>query len=153
MEPERRLDIARVTRQGAARLARRLRAERSPSPLSPGKIGVLAHLARFGPATPGDIAGREHQQPQSLTRLLAELEADGLLTRTRSAVDRRQSLLQLTSAGRDALDADLSSRDRWLAAALAGLTDAEAELVGLAAALMDRLADATPEPERPATPE
>ena len=127
-------------RRGVIRLAGRLRLERSPSALSPNKVAVLGHLHRNGPSTPGAIAVGEHQRPQSLTRVFADLEQEGLVARVRSSDDRRASILRLTTAGRDALAADMAERDAWLASALARLTDAEVRLLGIAADLMDQVA-------------
>lgn len=134
--------MAPAIRQGVTRLARRLRGERAPGGLSGGKVSVLGHLFRAGPATAGDLAAADHQQPQSLTRVFAELERDGLVTRNRDQRDRRQTLLEITPAGRQALAREMTERDAWLARALLTLTETERELLRLSAALMDRLADA-----------
>lgn len=136
------LEIAADTRRGAIRLTRRLRAERSPDALSANKVGVLGHLYRHGPSTPGEVTAAEHQRPQSLTRVFAELAAAGLISRTRSQLDHRESLLDITPPGRAVLTADMAERDRWLASAIAGLSETEAQVLRLAAALMERLADA-----------
>ncbi|MFF3562413.1 MarR family winged helix-turn-helix transcriptional regulator [Streptomyces sp. NPDC002574] len=140
-EPPPFLGAASEIRRGASRLARRLRAERSPGALSANKVGVLGHLYRRGPATPGDVAAADRQQPQSLTRVFAELERDGLISRTAAEHDRRQTLLALTPAGHAALLADVAERDAWLASALAGLSETEREVLRLAGRLMDRLCD------------
>jgi DNA-binding MarR family transcriptional regulator len=137
-----RLEAATQLRRGVTRLARRLRAERGPDALSANKIGVLAHLLRAGPTTPGEIAAAERQLPQSLTRVFAELESDGLVVRSPSEHDRRAALLHLTPAGHDALARDMAVRDRWLAGTLTGLGPAEIELLRQAGPLMERLADA-----------
>ncbi|HEY3953362.1 MAG TPA: MarR family transcriptional regulator [Streptosporangiaceae bacterium] len=128
-------------RQGVTRLSRRLRSERPSGGLSSSKLSVLSYLLRSSPATAGEAAAADHQQPQSLTRVLAELERDRLITRTRDEQDRRQSLLTITEAGRQALRRDMAQRDDWLASALTGLTETERELLRLAARLMDRIAD------------
>jgi DNA-binding MarR family transcriptional regulator len=130
-------------RQGVTRLSRRLRSERPPGGLSSSKLSALSHLLRNSPATAGEVAAADHQQPQSLTRVLAELERDRLITRTRDEHDRRQSLLTITEAGRQALRRDMTQRDDWLATALTSLTEIECELLRLAARLMDRIADPT----------
>ena len=129
-------------RRGTVRLARRLRAERPATALSANKIAVLAHLHRVGESTPGQIAEAERQRPQSLTRTFTELESAGLITRTRSAHDRRASVLGLTPEGLRALAADMADRDAWLRHALADLTEAEVDLLRIAGRLMDRLAGA-----------
>jgi DNA-binding MarR family transcriptional regulator len=132
-------DSVAQIRRGATRLARRLRFERPADAPSLGKIAVLAHLHRAGSTTPGEIAAAERLQPQSLTRVLADLEAEGMITRRRDERDRRQSVLELTPAGADALRADMDARDRWLAQAMAPLTETERHVLYLAGKLMDRL--------------
>jgi DNA-binding MarR family transcriptional regulator len=134
-------EAARV-RRGIMRLNRRLRQERGDGSLSSNQLGVLGHLHRNGAATPGEIAAAERQRPQSLTRVFAELEAEGLVVRRPDTVDRRQSVLRLTEAGRRALERDMAERDAWLARALASLGETERGVLTLAAALMERLADA-----------
>lgn len=141
---EERQAIAAETRRAIVRLGRRMRAQREQDSLSLNKISVLSHLYHFGPSTPGEITVAERQRPQSLTRVFAELERDGLIVRTPSERDRRESVLDLTDAGRAVLIADAERRDAWLAGALSDFSDTEAQLLRLAAGLMDRLADAKP---------
>jgi DNA-binding MarR family transcriptional regulator len=131
---------AAALRRGTTRLGRRLRAERPDGALSGNKVSVLGYLRRFGAATPGEIAASEGQRPQSLTRVFAELELAGLITRSRSTVDGRAAVLDLTDAGREVLRADMASRDAWLAAAMEQLTETEVEVLRLAGGLMERLA-------------
>jgi DNA-binding MarR family transcriptional regulator len=126
-------------RRGTNRLARRLRLERSSDALSANKVLVLAFLHRNGPSTPGQIAAGEHQHPQSLTRVFADLEATGLITRVRSQQDGRAFVLHLTSDGWRALGADMAERDAWLSEALDALTDTEVQLLRIAAGLMNRI--------------
>ena len=143
------LDGAAQVRQGVIRLGRRLRAERSAGALSVNKLGVLSHLHRAGPATAGELAAAEHQRPQSLTRVFAELEREGLIARMRDGRDRRQSVLAITPAGATALARDMAERDAWLASAMAGLSPTERQVLRLAGELMDRLAGGPPAPSRP----
>lgn len=134
---------AAVIRQGTTRLARRMRSGRSAGALSSNKISVLSHLRRRGRSTPGEIAATDRQQPQSLTRVFAELEQTGLITRAVDEGDRRQSIVELTAAGRAALDHDLAERDAWLAEAIAELSETERGVLVLAAQLMERIAERT----------
>jgi len=143
-DTRRRAHTATAVRGAVTRLARRLRAERPPEALSSNKVAVLAHLYRRGPSTPGDLASAEHQQPQSLTRVLAELERAGLIFRTSSLRDRRASILRISERGVEALEADMAQRDAWLAEAIADCSEAEIELLRIAAKLLDDLADADP---------
>jgi DNA-binding MarR family transcriptional regulator len=139
---EERLEIAGDVRRAATRLARRLRAERPAGALSPNKVAVLGHLYRHGNSTPGEITAAEHQQPQSMTRVFAELQADGLVSRSRGERDRRESVLELTTAGLDALTKDMADRDRWLASAIGGLSEMETQMLRIGSELMNQLADA-----------
>ncbi len=50
--------------------------------------------------TVGEISNRLLTDPGSLTRLLKRLEAEGLLSRTRSREDERVVVVELTEAGR-----------------------------------------------------
>jgi DNA-binding MarR family transcriptional regulator len=137
------LPAAAAVRQGATRLARRLRVERPDAAQTALEMGILAHLNRRGPTTPGALAAAERVQPQSLTRTLASLERQLLAVRQPDDRDRRRSLLAITEAGRQALARDMRLRDAWLARVMTlRLTRAEQELLRIAGELMDRLADA-----------
>ena len=142
MDDEDLLTAATALRQGTTRLARRLRIERPEPVLTSLEMGILAHLNRRGPTTPGALATAERLQPQSLTRTLASLERQLLTVRQPDDQDRRRSLLVITEAGRQALTRDMRGRDAWLARAMGvRLTQAEQELLRIAGELMDRLAD------------
>jgi DNA-binding MarR family transcriptional regulator len=133
-------ELVAQVRRGASRLARRLRLERPNESISLTKLAVLAHLHRWGAATAGELAAAEHLQPQSLTRVLADLEAEGMLTRHRDESDRRQYVLEITPVGVLAMVEDMDARDHWLAQAMENeLTETEQQLLCLAGALMDRL--------------
>ncbi|SDN90249.1 MarR family winged helix-turn-helix transcriptional regulator [Actinacidiphila guanduensis] len=135
-------DRAAVLRRSVNRLARRLRAERLPDGLPPGRLGALAHLYREGPSTPGAMAAALRVQPQSLTRTLAALREDGFVTRVRDPQDGRQWRLELTQSGLAAMARDVEHRDAWLRERMASeLNETEREVLRLAAALLDRLAD------------
>ncbi|MEV4807846.1 MarR family transcriptional regulator [Nonomuraea sp. NPDC049421] len=136
-----RLEVAAETRRAVMSLARRLRAERPAHALSSNKLSVLGHLYRHGASTPTQIALAEHQQPQSLTRVFAELETEGLIARRPSEHDRRASVLDLTDGGRELLVRDMAARDRRLAAAMEPLNETEIQVIGLAATLLADLAE------------
>jgi DNA-binding MarR family transcriptional regulator len=143
--PDEDLDAAQVLRRATLRLSRRLQAERDEHGLSLTKISVLGHLLRRGPLSAGALAAADRLKPQSLTRVLAELETAGLIKREADPHDRRQRRFSITEAGRQAGAADMRRRDEWLAHAIGrALTPVERNLVVLAAELIDRLADDKP---------
>ena len=47
------------------------------------------------------LAKAERLQPQSLSRLIAQLERDGLIKRRPGEQDRRTLILEITAAGRE----------------------------------------------------
>jgi DNA-binding MarR family transcriptional regulator len=135
------LAAAVAVRRGVMSLGRRLKAERQPGGFTSLELSVLGYLYRHGPMTPGELADAERVQPQTLTRTLANLEQQGLLSRRDHPDDGRRVLLALTQGGQDALRSDMTQRDAWLAGAMADrLTRAESEVLRLAADLMEQLA-------------
>ncbi len=145
-------ETAIALRRALSKLNRRLRSERQNRQTSPGKLSILSRLYHGGPATPGTLAAAEGIQPQSLTRLLGDLETEGLVSRRQDAQDRRQHVLEITTPGRDVLYEDANDKAAWLAGAIAmQLSPVERDLLQLAAQLLDRLADAplkSPERQR-----
>jgi DNA-binding MarR family transcriptional regulator len=137
------LGTAMVVRRGVMSLGRRLKLERPAGGLTSLELSVLGHLHRRGPLTPGEIAAAERVQPQTLTRTLTSLAGAGFVSRTDDPQDGRRAVLTLTAAGLAALREDMAERDSWLAAAMsASLTSTELEFLRLAAALLERVADA-----------
>lgn len=61
---------------------------------------VMANLGRFGAMTARDICRLSHIEKTKVSRAVAGLEGDGLLSRTPSAEDRRAENLSLTAKGR-----------------------------------------------------
>lgn len=129
--------------RASMRLARRLRSTRASGVLSNSKLVVLGVLQRNGAMTGAALAGELGIQPQSLTRLLAGLQADRLIRRSPDPADGRQTLIELTAKGSETLAADMFERRRRLAAAVAGvLTPAEREVLRVASELMEKVAGA-----------
>jgi DNA-binding MarR family transcriptional regulator len=90
--------------------------------------------------TPGALASAEAVKPQSITRVLAELERSGLVRRTQDADDRRQFKVELTTEGGEVLQREARQRALWLASAIdSHLTQIERDLLGLTARILDRL--------------
>jgi DNA-binding MarR family transcriptional regulator/GNAT superfamily N-acetyltransferase len=91
---------------------------------------VLFELAQRDDLTATALGGDLELDPGYLSRILQRLERDGLLARVASPADRRQALLSLTAAGREAF-APLDARSReQVGGFLAGLPEpAQASLV------------------------
>ena len=123
------------------RLARRLRQSAPARELTGGGLSLLAALHRGGPSSAAALARSEGLQPQSLTRLLTRMVADGLIERPVDAADRRRHKIQLTARGRSALDWAMNTRRKRLAELMdERLTAAERNILLRAAELMLKLA-------------
>jgi len=83
-----------------ARLNRaRAEAALAPLRLRPRHLVALTLLRDHGGGTQQAMAEALRIDRTNLVGLLNELEADGLITRTRAATDRRRHIVQLTDAG------------------------------------------------------
>ena len=135
------LDEANHVRRSTAALLRRLRTKRAPHGVSGSKLIILGWLARARrPLTASRLAELERLQPQSLTRIVAELDGDGLIRRRQDEIDRRQLLIEITAKGFDLLAEDARRPNRWLAEEMSRkLTRAERDMLLVAARLLDEL--------------
>jgi DNA-binding MarR family transcriptional regulator len=89
----------------AARLVER-RQDRALAALGLTHAAVIAlQCLEGGPLNQERLAAQIKVQSQSLGKVLARLEAGGLVTRSRSPVDRRSIDVAITEAGRRALEA------------------------------------------------
>jgi DNA-binding MarR family transcriptional regulator len=123
------------------RLGRRLRAQRPASSVNLSQLSVLGTLHRLGAMPAARLADHEGLQPQSLTRVIAEMQAAALITRRRSTTDRRTLIIALTPKGRRALAQDIGARRVWLERAMsAALSPTERGLLELSADLMLKVA-------------
>ncbi|NUS17779.1 MAG: MarR family transcriptional regulator [Streptomyces sp.] len=122
------------------RLSRRLRSQRVDETLSPTEMSVLGTLARCGSATPGELARKEHVQPPSMTRIVAMLEAKGLVRREPHPEDRRQVVVSRTEQADSMLVESRTKRNAWLAQLAEGLTEEELAIMRQAAPVLEKLA-------------
>lgn len=129
-------------RMSVLRLARRLRTERASTSLGLTQLSALATVDRHGPLTPRELAAHEKVQPPSMTRVIAQLEAQGLVARTAHPTDGRQALVAVSGSGRLLLREDRRRRDAWLANRLSELSPDEQALLRAAAPVLERLASA-----------
>ncbi|SOD23532.1 DNA-binding transcriptional regulator, MarR family [Variovorax sp. YR752] len=131
-------------RTSVSQLTRQLRSgSAAPDGPSVAKLSVLGQLHRHGPCTPTTLAGLERVKLQSLTRLLAELEAEGWIGRTPHPTDGRQWLLSLTAEGIRRLKALMRSREAALAEVIGATLDADQRALLLqACGLIDGIAAA-----------
>ena len=137
-------------RAAIMQLSRQLRSGMQHDGLAPAMLGVLGNLHRSGGMTPTELARCQGVKLQSLTRLLAELEANGWIARSVNAVDARQSVLTITPQGKKRLGAAAKGADAPLAKAIASrLSPPDQVLLLKACALLTSLGDAMQQQEAP----
>lgn len=139
------VELADRLHSAAIRLLRRLRRQDEASGLSAPRLSALSVLVFAGPRSLGELAAAEQVRPPTMTRLVAALEAEGLVARAADPADARRVLLAATARGRRLLQAGRARRVEALARGLAVLPAAERALLARAAELLAGLA-AAPEP-------
>jgi DNA-binding MarR family transcriptional regulator len=128
-------------RVAVGQLVRRLRAEHR-FPLVHGS--VLGRLDREGSRSVSELAAAERVRPQSMAQTVGELEADGLVSRRPDPDDGRRALVELTAAGKEALEDDRRHRVGWLVEAIETLPKRDQEALARAVPLIARLAESQP---------
>jgi DNA-binding MarR family transcriptional regulator len=135
-----RTDLATRLRLGITRTARRLRQE-AGTDLSPTLTAALATIARHGPLTPSELAERERVQRPTATKLLARLEAPGLVVRTADPGDRRSSLVAASPAGLALLAEARNRKDAYLARRLRALRPEDRATLRRASEILEAMLD------------
>jgi DNA-binding MarR family transcriptional regulator len=123
----------------AVHLLRALRVEDRASGLSGPRLSALSVIVFGGPLPMSALAQAEQVQPPTITRLVKEMEREGLVERIRSREDRRVQRVRATPAGSRLLLAGRRRRVARLAAALAALPPADQRLLARAAELIEKL--------------
>ena len=131
-------DLAARLRLSVTRTARRLRQE-AGTDLSPSMQSALATIERRGPLTPSELADAERIQRPTATRVVARLEAEGLVERTGDPADRRVALLSITRPGADLLRRLRKRKNVYLARRLRHLPAEDLAALERAADVLERM--------------
>lgn len=123
----------------AIHLLRAIRVEDKASGLSGPRLSALSVLVFGGPLPMSALAAAEQVQPPTVSRLVRELERDGLVERVRDAADRRVLKVRATEPGRRLMEEGRRRRVARLAAALEELPPAERKLLARSTELIQRL--------------
>lgn len=134
-------DLAALLRPSLLRLTRIVRNQRVDISVTLTQLSAMGTLHKRGPMSAGELAAFEKVQPPSMTKVLANLEERGLVSRDPHPSDRRQAVIAITQAGIDLLDSERRSRDAWLSQRLAQLTADERALLRNVIPVLDKLAD------------
>ena len=125
-------------------LARQLRHAYGPLGVSPGWYPVLNSLLGQPAATASELAGRERVRLPSMTAIVNQMEADGLVTKAPDPLDRRCVRISLTPSGVEVARAAQSARSAWFAARLDHLSQAEVAAISQALSALEHLVETSP---------
>lgn len=118
------MDAENVTRlrRVIGRLARLLNAAPVSENLTPTQASVLGIVAHRGPIGMTEVAEIEGLNPTMLSRVVAKLVDDGMLTRQPDPADQRAVQLGATDTGHDVHQRIIRSRTETVARILDGLS-------------------------------
>lgn len=134
--------LAGELRISVSKLMRRMREQTHPNDLTSSQKSVLLRLDRDGAATVSALARAESVRPQSMRMTVATLESMGAVSGAPDPADGRQTLIALTPAFRERLQANRAAKDDWLFRALhAQLSTHEQAELAAAVQLLQRLAE------------
>ncbi len=119
------------------RLNRRLAA--APGGLSHAPLMALAQVAKRDSIRLSELAQLELVAAPAITRVVAELESPGLVTRSVDPDDRRAFRIQITPAGTEAILRARAARAQVVADLLAGLDAADVTAIETALPSLERL--------------
>ncbi len=123
----------------AIHLLRGLRREDTRAGMTGPRLSALSVVVFGGPITLGDLAAAEQVRPPTMTRLVAALEAGGLVRREHDPDDGRVVRLRATAKGQAVLRQGRDRRVRRLATPIAALSAAERAVLRDASAVMARV--------------
>ncbi len=132
------VDAVNRLRLALLRTARNIRTH-SIGDVTQSQVAVLATLFRHGDSTIGQIAEHEHVQPPSASRIVSNLERQGLVVRRSDDVDRRRVLIALSPEGEAYLADVRRAGTSWLASRLAELDADELTRLDRALPVLERL--------------
>jgi DNA-binding MarR family transcriptional regulator len=139
------LDIATATRLRVVlgRLSRQLRTTSAAADagLTPTKISVLLGVDRRGRARISEVAEAEGLNPTMLSRAIGTLVEAGLLDRVSDDRDRRAAWVAVTDEGHRLAERMRRERTDVVNHGIAGLADADREVLERAIPALEALAD------------
>ena len=121
--PGRTYRVAEQLHSAAILLLRRLRAHDTASGVGPARLSALSVLVFGGPKSLNELAGIEQVRPPTMSRIVAALEAEGMVSREIPPDDARRIILRATFQGRRVLLAARKRRLHDLAERLARLSE------------------------------
>jgi DNA-binding MarR family transcriptional regulator len=132
--------VADALHSAAIHLLRRVRQEDERSGVPPGQASALSVLVFGGAMRLTDLARIEQVKPPTMTRIVAGLEAQGLVRRRTVPEDARAVRLEATAHGTKVMHEGRRRRVQRLTGSLQKLSARDLRVLARAAALMERVA-------------
>lgn len=124
------------------KLKRKLRDQTGDDDFTSSQVSVLLRLENSGPATVSNLARAEAMRPQSMSAVIAPLEAAGLVSGVPDPNDGRQTLLSLTKKCRERMQERRAAKQDWLTKTIqAKLSVQEQEKLAAALEVLARLVE------------
>lgn len=133
--------VADSIHSAAIRLLRAVRRVDAESGVSAPRLSALSVLVFGGAMSLKDLAAAEQVRAPTMSRLVAELEAAGLVRKRADADDRRGVRIEATAAGRKVMEEGRARRLAALTDAVAMLPLKERALLVEAAAILRTVAE------------
>ena len=131
--------VADALHSAAIHLLRGVRKEDVQTGIGPARLSALSVLVFAGPMRLSDLARVEQVKPPTMTKVIAGLEAAGLVRRRLDEDDGRAVKLEATARGTKLLQNGRRRRVARLSAALDGLEPHEIDVLDRAAGIIERV--------------
>src|SRR5688572_11850801 len=131
-------DVADRLHSGAIHLLRRVRRTDPQTGVSAAQLSALSVLMG-GPRTLGELAAAEQVRPPTMTKLVQELEREGLASRDRDPEDARVVRVRSTAKGQRILQRGREMRITELERRLRGLDAEELATLERAVGIIERV--------------
>ena len=134
-----RVAVADALHSAAIHLLRGVRKEDLKTGIGPARLSALSVLVFAGPMRLSDLARIEQVRPPTMTKVVAGLEARGLVRRRADADDLRAIRVEATARGMKLLHEGRRRRVARLAVGLEALDADEITVLSRAAAMIERV--------------
>jgi len=131
--------VADALHSAAIHLLRGVRKEDERTGVGPARLSALSVLVFAGPMRLTELARIEQVKPPTMTKVIAGLEAGGLVKRRADAGDARAVRLEATQRGTKLLQEGRRRRVERLTVALQALAPEEVDVLARAAAMIERV--------------
>ena len=135
------LEVASTLHRAAIRLLRAVRVADNETGISAPKLSALSVLTFGGPSSLTALARTEQVTAATMSKLVSDLEAAGLVAKRADREDKRGLRIEVTSKGRALMEEGRKRRLALLSKRLAKLTREDRAQLADASEIMMRLAE------------